>query len=325
MRQARAAILTVRGDLHAHVIRKALADRYGVACAIVETDTLPASGGLTWASDGPYPPTLPASTGELLDVEALDVIWWRRVNSPLRLPAATTEALHVDLITNDCRAALLGLVENAFGGAWVNDPAATRRAENMLVQLRVAQRAGFRIPQTLVSQDPEQIRRFCAALDNRVVLKAVKGTTKTPVMTTMVTESLLAAAGALRLAPAIYQECIPGTRHLRVSCFGDGVHAALLEAEALDWRGDLNIPFRREHLDADLEARLRAVLRALGLRMGIFDLKLTAAGEPVWLEVNPQGQFLFVEGLTGLDLTGAFAAFLHAEMETGAARRAVAA
>ena len=44
--------------------------------------------------------------------------------------------------------------------------------------------------------------------------------------------------------------------------------------------------------------------------MGIFDVKLTEDDEPVFLEVNPQGQFLFVEGLCGLPLADIFAAFL---------------
>jgi hypothetical protein len=47
--------------------------------------------------------------------------------------------------------------------------------------------------------------------------------------------------------------------------------------------------------------------------MGVVDLNFAENGEPVWFEINPQGQFLFVEGLTGLDLTSAFTAFLYQE------------
>ena len=54
------------------------------------------------------------------------------------------------------------------------------------------------------------------------------------------------------------------------------------------------------------------MVRHLGLAMGVVDLKLDGDGEPVWLEVNPQGQFLFVEGLSGVPLTRALAEFLAA-------------
>lgn len=47
--------------------------------------------------------------------------------------------------------------------------------------------------------------------------------------------------------------------------------------------------------------------------MGVFDLKMDPSGVPVFLELNPHGQFLFVEGLTGMDLIGAFSGFLRDE------------
>jgi biotin carboxylase len=77
-------------------------------------------------------------------------------------------------------------------------------------------------------------------------------------------------------------------------------------------------------LDQLTTRRLLAVLRALNLEMGVFDLKVTDR-EPVFLEVNPQGQFLFVQGLTGLDVMTGFVEFLHAEAVRDAQVRANAA
>jgi hypothetical protein len=56
--------------------------------------------------------------------------------------------------------------------------------------------------------------------------------------------------------------------------------------------------------------RLTSVLDHLGISMAAMDAKIRPDGEMVWLEANPQGQFLFLEGLTGLDLTGRFCEFL---------------
>jgi hypothetical protein len=74
-------------------------------------------------------------------------------------------------------------------------------------------------------------------------------------------------------------------------------------------------------VDPATKHRLGRVLEILGLKMGVVDLKVDPTGEPVWLELNPQGQFLFVEGLTGLDLTGAFSEFLHDEALAAARTR----
>lgn len=88
------------------------------------------------------------------------------------------------------------------------------------------------------------------------------------------------------------------------------MYAALIATTALDWRPDLNVPISPWPVPDGIRRRVGTVLRQLGLRMGIVDLKLTPEGEPVWLEVNPQGQFLFLEPLTGEPLTEHFADFL---------------
>ena len=65
----------------------------------------------------------------------------------------------------------------------------------------------------------------------------------------------------------------------------------------------------------NVHATVRGVLDKLGLAMGVIDIKEDPNGELVWLEVNPQGQFLFLEPLTGLKLTNHFADFLIEEWE----------
>ena len=105
----------------------------------------------------------------------------------------------------------------------------------------------------------------------------------------------------MRLAPAIYQEYIGDHQHIRANCFGTNVHAVMIETHDLNWRTNLNVPFRAIELDTEIQTRLCEVLYRLRLEMGVFELKLDEHGEPVWLELNPQGQFLFVHGLTGVD------------------------
>jgi hypothetical protein len=120
---------------------------------------------------------------------------------------------------------------------------------------------------------------------------------------------------SFRMCPALYQEYIPGNRHLRLNCFGDHSYAALIESDELDWRPDLRIPVSPYPVPGWLHDRVRATLDALGLRMGVLDLKLTPEGEVVWLEVNPQGQFLFLEALTGVPLAKRFADYLLSLMD----------
>jgi hypothetical protein len=129
-------------------------------------------------------------------------------------------------------------------------------------------------------------------------------------MALKVSEEMLDKADSLSICPACYQEYIPGDRHIRVNCFGEDVYAVQIESSDLDWRQNLDVPFSKFVVSPNLHSRLQHVLRALGLTMGVFDLKLDPKDEAVWLEINPQGQFLFVEGITGCDLTTPFVQFL---------------
>ena len=131
---------------------------------------------------------------------------------------------------------------------------------------------------------------------------------------TQVVDPRQAPDAVLNACPTIYQEYIEGTTHLRAHVFGDEVHVASLDSSEVDWRFDLTIPFSQGHVPDDVADKLREVVSRLGLRMGVCDLKKLPSGQHVFLECNQQGQFLFVEALTGQDLVRPFADFLLREL-----------
>lgn len=307
--EPRIGIITYGNDIHGHLIKKKIEEQHGAWCCLIPSDELALHGGLTWSSHSDTPALLPTSDGQTVDVRTLNAQWYRRTTVKQTLPAGADAAYELHIFRSTERV-LEGILLNAFQGRWVSHPLATRLAENKLVQLRAAQRAGLRIPATLVSQEPARIRQFCATHPGAIIkpVATPRGIEQAP--TAVVSQALLDQEEVLALTPAIYQEGIPGTRHLRISVVGEHCDGALIEAEALDWRQDLTVPIRPYVIDSLFAQRLRATLRELGLVMGIFDVKLTEDDEPVFLEVNPQGQFLFVEGLCGLPLADTFAAFL---------------
>ena len=306
------AVLTETGDFHAYRIRHALRQR-GHECHIIESNRLSGHGRLSWLDDPAGGPCAVADDdGALVSVAELDAIWCRRVHAPAIVPDHVRDPEARGVIDRNSAAALEGALLSEFRGRWVSDPRATRTAELKLVQLRAARAVDLCVPRTLVSQDPERVRRFCEEQRYEVIVKTVAGSRTAPTMTGRVTPELL-TDDAIALCPAIYQELVPGRRHLRVCCFGDDVHVAVLSSERLDWRYPHDFDAEPSNIDGPTHGKLRKLLASLGLRMGIFDLKLTDDDEPVWLELNPQGQFLFLEGMTGMPLTSACTDFLVAE------------
>ena len=304
---ARIGILAARDDIHAISVKHKIEQRHQATCHIFPGKELAIHGGLTWSNEPEAASVLRNTEGDLVDIASLDAFWFRRVASTQVLPEAA-DPQYADHVHTASWTALHGLLLNEFRGRWVSHPVATELAENKLVQLRAARLAGFRTPATLISQDPARIRSFCAARPGAII-KPIRSRGELAI-TAVASPELLAEDDVLALAPSIYQECIPGHQHLRITMFGDRCHAALIEARELDWRVDVTVPFSPYQVSAQLDATLRKLLTSLGLVMGVFDLKITPEGEVVFLEVNAQGQFLFVEGLCEMPIAESLADYL---------------
>jgi hypothetical protein len=310
-------IVTLADDFHALGIARRLKSD-GIETAIIETDLLPSRARMSWRPGKAF--ALLDRAGEMVRARDFELIWWRRLPSAPVIDEEVADPAARDMIARDCRATLLGGFTTCFSGRWISHPEKTQAASNKLIQLQAAANVGLRLPQTLISQDPDEIRVFFEAMRGEVVAKTVAGTLLTPLLTGKLSPEMLAADASLAIAPAIYQELVKGNNHLRVCVFGDKVFAARLTSSHLDWRYPLDVEAETVELDRVTTDKLCALLRALDLRMGVFDLKETGEGEPVFLEVNPQGQFLFLEGLCGLPLTDAFATFLREELADVRAR-----
>jgi glutathione synthase/RimK-type ligase-like ATP-grasp enzyme len=60
-------------------------------------------------------------------------------------------------------------------------------------------------------------------------------------------------------------------------------------------------------LPPEIIAKLHELMTRLGLVYGAIDLRLTPEGRYVFLEINPAGQFLYVEYATGQPIAAALA------------------
>lgn len=305
-------VLTIRGDIHAHAIRHELRMRHGVDLHLIEVDRLSAVHRVDWRLQPDNPECRIWCDNTWIALNDLDVLWWRRSRSQQEFDGVHYPPEQEDIINNDCRSSLLGGLVTCFEGYWLSHPHATERAGNKLYQLSVANRMGFRVPKTLISQDPESVQSFVSGLPGgRAIAKTVAGGGKGMFLfTQFVTESDLLTDASITVCPAIYQEYIAGDTHIRLNCFGDASYAGKIVSPELDWRPNLDVPVTAWDVPQSVHTDVRATLDAMGLEMGVVDLKLTPEGDLVWLEVNPQGQFLFLEPLTEIPLTKIFADYL---------------
>lgn len=312
-RAPRILIVSIKDDLHALWVAKQ-ARRRGAGCAVVESNNMIESGGLSWSPES-LGSWLVCRDGKRIDPATYDLIWWRRSAYPQRPTQSVEGAEEQKLATSEWRQALLGVLLTGFRGVWVNHPDVVPRAENKLVQLDIAAKLGLDLPETLVSQDPETVARFVGRHGNAIV-KPIYGSARQTIEVIEVEKGNLPPAASIRIAPAIWQERITAASHLRVHVFGERTLAAEMTADRLDWRFTQPSRPRNATLPADLDRKLGAFCGELGLEMAIFDLVRDRQGHTFFLEANQQGQFLFIEGRSGIPLTEAFTGFLMDRAQT---------
>jgi hypothetical protein len=69
-----------------------------------------------------------------------------------------------------------------------------------------------------------------------------------------------------------------------------------------------------------VEEKLLRLMQRLGLAFGAVDMRRTPDGRHVFLEINPAGQWLFVEDRTGQPITGALCSLMAAHANASAGR-----
>ena len=120
------------------------------------------------------------------------------------------------------------------------------------------------------------------------------------------------------VAPVIFQEFVPAEVDLRVTVIGERLIAAAIHSQELPYPLDFRLFLDRDpgvrmeptERPAEVEQGLLRLLKSAGLRYGAVDLRRTPGGRHVFLEVNPSGQWRFVEDMTGQPITSAMARLL---------------
>lgn len=125
MASTRIAIVTLAGDIHAHVIRHELQSRSEVECLIIEVDRLSANHPISWHLSDVASDAYIAVGGIKFCLSEIDLIWWRRSRSTQALSSTYPEDQR-NLIDNDCRSSFLGAFITMFDGRWVFAPVVDR-------------------------------------------------------------------------------------------------------------------------------------------------------------------------------------------------------
>jgi len=317
-------ILSNRRDAHVPPVVAEL-ERRNANVLRLDTDTLWSESQLEfWLEEGATISgrlTTPLQQVELSDITA---VWYRRPESPTFDQLGSREA--IEFAQHETQAAVDNLVAllSRPNVRWLSHPEAIRRAGGKVRQLADAATLGLKVPSTLVSGNPESVRRFAAGCEQTIAKLLSKGVPRTAavadqytIFTNILSPEQLMADQDIAVCASIYQPYIVKAFELRVTLVGRNAMSCRIDSQVtdstrIDWRNyDLeNTPHTPYELPQHIGSKLFELMASYGLAFAAVDLIVTPEGEFVFLELNPNGQWLWLQELAGLNIASAIASYL---------------
>lgn len=261
-----------------------------------------------------------ARSFDLRDVRAA---WWRK---PHWLSISRGDPMRARSLEHEINRVQQALWAPIASSAWLNDPAQMRVAGSLSRQLLAASSVGFTTPDTAVTNSWDQL--FAFARGRPIAFKALSGhyeSQNEPARSVFTHRLTADDLNDLQLRslpyPGVVQTFVDKAREWRVTVVGDQIFAAAIYttgAARMDWRREQHtdrVRFAAEELPSNVASQCRAVTHRLGLRYAAIDLIEQADGTFLFLEANPNGQYLWLEEELGLPISEAIADVLVATVQ----------
>jgi hypothetical protein len=290
-------IVAEANDLHAAAMAAVLREHHGIDAIRLDLHDFPEQ-----VSSFRMGRTAVSASFGGIQLDDVQSVWWRRPR-PCGVPVSTS-ASDDSYRQAECDSFIQGLLLS-LPVRWVNDPRAERTANRKIVQLRAAQQLGLAVPETLITNEPEEARAFIESRPHAVICKRV-GTTRDFSPTRIVTERDMTRLNSIRSSPTIFQDYIEADADLRIAWVGGHECTVRIDSQSgtgrVDSRLDSSVDFSPCELPRSVGAALSELMASLGLIFGVIDIRLGADGQYYFLEVNPQGQFAYMQIKTGMPI-----------------------
>lgn len=292
-------------------------ERRGVPVVRMDTALFPQHAQLDarLTRDGRWVGELSTAT-RCVNLEGLRSIWYRSP-SAFAFPEGMS-ATERHWANSEAKLGLGGVLVS-LPVLWVNHPARLADAAYKPAQLATAARCGLRVPDTVVTNEPDAVRRF--AIEGSTVAKALGAPSiqeaggRQVAFTHLLDGPDLADLRGVELTAHQFQRWVPKAYEVRVIAVGEHLFSAGIFAGSdeghIDWRTDYDaLTYTAECTPPPIRAGIRAYLDAMKLTYGAFDFVVQPNGAWIFLECNAGGQFGWIEDALGAPITDTLADLL---------------
>lgn len=258
---------------------------------------------------------------KIVDSRDVKSIWYRRSQY---LNLQISDLAQRDFAKNETNSFLEGLWLSMKEVFWVNDFHNLERARKKILQLRIAREIGFRVPSTIVTNNPVEVKNFFIECEERIIFKTLKqgflehedGEYNIP--TTLIAPCHIEHIDLVKHLPSLFQEYINKDYELRITVVGERIFAVKIDfqiySEApVDWRHpDIRkkLSYKEVYIPSWLIDLCFVMMKKLGLQFGAFDIAVDKHGQYFFLEINPNGQWYWLERLAGVCISDAISDIL---------------
>ncbi len=252
-----------------------------------------------------------------VDLDEVQSVYVRRPR-PFEVPAHLTVAERWHAAT-ECRYGLGGCL-TSLPAPYLNHPSRAADAAYKPRQLKDLRTCGLTTPPTLVTNSADAVRRF-AARHGPLVCKSIAasvlhtGSTAHVVYTRRITDEDLGNLDGIDYGVHLFQPFVESEYAVRLTVVGQRFLAVRIDARSdrarTDWRSDYDsLSYQIIDLPPDITAGVAAYMKLSGLNYGAFDFLVRSDGSMVTLEINPEGNYSWIEEETTLPISEAIADFL---------------
>jgi len=234
--------------------------------------------------------------GKHIILDDIYSIYYRKPILPDRI--AEYDNYYFNFLYKEFREFLFGFI-NTFRGKIITDPYVLMRASNKILQLSVAKKIGFLIPETLITNDVDFLKEKLLKSVKKWIIKPLsngKLTHNKIVSTNLITKDFINKDNleSIRIAPHIFQEYINKDFDLRLIVVKDKFFPVKIISEnKIDWRKGKNVYIKTD-IPSDIKEKCLKYMREFNLQFCAFDF-VCKNENYYFLEGNPNGQWLWIE------------------------------
>jgi hypothetical protein len=238
-----------------------------------------------------------------IDLQKIKSVYYRRPILPNINQSNLSQGEHKFIISeiNNCLEGLYKILKFAF---WISPVYSIREAESKIYQLQVATALGFAIPSSLITNEPQVAKIFTE--DYKSIVKPIKnGLIEDEDKDKIIFTSLLNNSSDLNRiesCPTYFQEFISKVADIRVTVIGNKTFPALISSQEydvtkVDWRKAEKIKLKYEKIELPIEINELCIklTKKLGLNFGAIDFVKDKFDNYYFLEINPNGQWAWIE------------------------------